>query len=427
MIHKRGLSKIVTTILVIAVSIVALVIISMFVMNLINKGSNKVILDRFVINTGIESAKLNYSNSLANIKVKREIGSGNLVGLKFIFEDKKSAEVFERRFVSFDELESRTFEINVSEGGSQLILFEVHSVSIAPIILLENGEEIIGEISDTVDGLNKVALGMGGSQEEEEEEIDICYANRDCGTDHAIGDAYCSGLDVYQYWRVYICELGFCTNEMTSLFLETCDYECLGGICRDELLGCTNETIVESCGSNGYISLPSCSQTGEQVVREYRTFSCPEGFCKSDIEQIIVKVCEEGEVCNEGECFVPLECVEHIECGGGEVCELGSCVPETPLNQGAISSTWPFGIGEFFDSVQLTDPEIDSYVGKYIHFDTGIENRCMRILQHLWPAKPEGYPYVRLNETETNITEGDTYSIYETNYFCNGAWTGGGA
>jgi len=416
--HKRGLSGVVVTILIITVSIVALTIIALVVMNVMDRGSKQIVLDRFTVNVGIEIATVNYNTGLATVKVKREVGVGDLIGLKFIFEDKKTSEVFDRRFVGFDELEEKTFEMNLTEEDSSLVLLEVEAVSIAPIILLDTGEELIGKISSTVEGLNLGSLGVGGV-DPGEEEPDLCYLDSECGIDHSVGERYCSELDIYQYWRTYVCDLGFCRDEMSSVFMKTCSYECIGGICREEQLGCTNETIVEDCGVDGYISLPSCGQTGEQVVREYRTFTCSNEFCESTITQQVIEVCLEGEVCNQGECFIPLECVEHVDCDPGEVCELGVCVPETSLNDGIISSIWPFGIGEYFDSVDLTDPNNESYVGKYILFNTGSQEGCLRIIQHLWPAYPEGYPYVKLNESETNISIGDSYSLFETNYFCS--------
>jgi len=414
--NKRGVSGVIMAIVIIAVSIVVLLIVALVIMNLINRGSSQVVLDRFTVNVGIVAASVNYQTGIATMRIKREIGAGNLVGLKFIFEDKKSAEVFERRFVGFDELEEKTFEINLTGNNSSLTLFDVESVSVAPIILLENGEEIIGKIADTVNGLNSGNLGTGGI--DPDEVVEICYDNPDCGTDHEVGDRYCSGLDIYQYWRIYTCDNSFCRDDMNPVYIDTCEFNCLGGICRSQELLCTNDTIVEDCGVNGYVSLPSCSQTGEQVVQEYRIYTCPNGVCSSEIQQQVIEVCEEEEVCNKGECFIPVECVEHIECDPGYVCELGNCEPETSLNQGTIESIWPFGIGEYFDSPNLEDPETASYTGKYITFDTGLETNCLRILQHLWPAKPEGYPYIKLNKSETNISSGDNYSIYITNYFC---------
>ncbi|OYT36130.1 hypothetical protein B6U91_01830 [Candidatus Pacearchaeota archaeon ex4484_71] len=415
---KRGLSSIVTTVLVIVVSIVALAIIAAVVLGLVNKGADRISLSQFTVDLGIKSAKIDFSSGQATVSVERGVGMGDLVGIKFVFEDDKTSEVFDRHFEGFDELESRTFYINLTQNGSQLVLPKVEKVSIAPVIKLESGKEVIGKVTDSVGDLNIGANFSGGS---DPNQGDSCQVASDCGEDYLLdGTRYCEGNNVFQYKVVYSCsELGFCYNDQNPVYVESCSYECYDGNCIDEPVSCTPETVDEDCGVDQYIGVLSCSQDGTAVVQDYKDYSCVDSVCQSTITVRTIEECNESEVCFQGECFVPAECVEHIDCDPGEVCEDGVCVTEEEENSGTINSIWPFGVGEYFDSADLTNPSIESYVGHYIYFPGSAQQGCLIIKEHNWKSYPEGYPYVRLNETETNISAGDSFSIWETSYICS--------
>ena len=124
---KRGLSGLVTTVIIITVSIIALAIIAVVLFNVINKGANRISLSQFTVNIGIKSALINFTTGEADIAVERDVGSGDLVGIKFIFEDDRTSEVFDKEFVGFDELESRTFVMNLTQNNSELNRSEEHT------------------------------------------------------------------------------------------------------------------------------------------------------------------------------------------------------------------------------------------------------------------------------------------------------------
>jgi hypothetical protein len=131
-----------------------------------------------------------------------------------------------------------------------------------------------------------------------------------------------------------------------------------------------------------------------------------------------IKICNETQICFNGECFTPVECTSNYDCDPGKVCENGHCVAESPKNTGSVYSIWPFGIGEYFDSSNLPDPSNVSYVDKFISFTTGAEMRCFKVKEHKKPNVQGSYAYIRLNETVTNVTAGNFYMIWETDYFC---------
>lgn len=412
--NKRGLSGVITTILIIALCIVFIIAVFAVVNTFLKKGAGQISLSKLTVDVKIKSASINYTTNLASVRVKRNIGPGEMVGLKFIFYDNRNSDVIERRVTNFNELAERTFDINLSLEGPDLVIRKVYKVSIAPIIKLESGEESIGNIADTYSGLDK------NVSVQTSEEPFICYENLDCGEDYFLeGTKYCgSDSNVYQYKKIYSCLLGFCYNHIEGVLFEDCPALCYNGICIAENISCTNETVATACGVSGLSGFKKCSQDNKNVVQDYKLFECINQQCSMTVTQQIIETCNGTEICFFGECFVPLECTKSSDCDPGKVCVGGYCVPEVPLNTGAIYSIWPFGIGEYFDSANLTAPSNVSYVEKYVSFTDGLEKRCFKVKEHKKPNATVSYSYIRLNESVTGIVAGDKYQILETDYYC---------
>ncbi len=69
----------------------------------------------------------------------------------------------------------------------------------------------------------------------------LCYGDSDCGTDGLIGDLFCSGDDVYQYFQEFECSnpgatQSYCSTTSFPQLMEECGVGCSGGEC-----------IVENC------------------------------------------------------------------------------------------------------------------------------------------------------------------------------------
>ncbi len=422
--NNRGLSAVVTTILIIVLMMAVVAGLALVINNFVKKGTSQISVSRFTVSISIESAFVNFADRTSSIRVKRNIGAGDLVGIKFIFEDSRNSEVFDRRFIGFDELEERTFDINLSESYSVLNVFDLEKVSIAPIIKLESGEEIIGKVQDFVSGLNEKVYqtNLSGNYTGGDP---MCLEAIDCGEDYFLeGTRFCSTdlTEVHQYQRIFSCLLGVCYDDVVDVMIQECGYQCYDGRCINELIICSPENVTIVCGEDGWIGPLSCSQDGTAVVQSYKTYSCVNETCISNIETLVKEECEETEngteICFQGECFVPLECVEHIDCDPGEVCIEGSCEIEVALNSGTVYSIWPFGVGEYFDSSDLPNPFITNYVGYNIVFPGSSQTGCLEIDEHLMPNVTGAYSYVRLNFSVTNISNGDSYEIWETNYIC---------
>jgi hypothetical protein len=155
--NKRGLSQVVTTIILILLIILAISAIWVVVDRLIVKGTGSINLDQFTIDLEIVSAKINGSSATAEVKVRRNVGEGNLTGIKFIVEDPRTAEVYEERFARFEELGQKTFNLDLLVPGSELVIPEIEKISIAPIYRVGGqSSDTIGGIADTIEGLETI-------------------------------------------------------------------------------------------------------------------------------------------------------------------------------------------------------------------------------------------------------------------------------
>ena len=183
--NKRGLSTIVATLLIILLTLVAVGVIWMVVRNVIQSGTEQISLGKITLDLEMKSVSVNVSNNSMEIKVKRNTGSGEFVGLSFIIEDGSNSEVIKEN-VSMEELETRNFQLS---NFTKINISRVTKVSIAPIFRLESGKEVVGDVKDEYivstfisgvgeEGCNSTCSSLGytcGTQS-------VCGASIDCGT-----------------------------------------------------------------------------------------------------------------------------------------------------------------------------------------------------------------------------------------------------
>lgn len=138
--EKRGLSAIVGTLLLILISLVAVGIIWVVISNIVNNSADEVSIGKFTID--LEIVKVEPVTSGVNVTVKRNVGAGELNGLKFVVSDGVSSEVLEIKNIDINELESQTF--TVGYGGI------VKEVGVIPLIGAESGKTLTGDVKDTL-------------------------------------------------------------------------------------------------------------------------------------------------------------------------------------------------------------------------------------------------------------------------------------
>lgn len=425
---NRGLSQVVTTIVVILLILVSVGIIWGVVNVFLNKGAESISLDSFMVDLKIESAKINYSSGIASIKVARGGGDGELSGIKIVVEDERNSEVFEESAADLAPLAKRTYDLDL--GSREFLdIATIKKIYIAPVYVSgSSGIEKTGAISDTISGDDLNTIGnisdIGNSGVGDSGPI-ACNIDSDCGSDTWIdGTRICSdaGENVMQYMVVYSCVSGFCNSNNELRLVESCasGATCYNGQCIDEAIPCTDETVATDCGVDGWVGLASCNSDNTAIIQDWQSFECVDNQCVSTISTLDKLPCADDEVCFEAECFVPLECASDSDCDLGKVCEDGSCVNETLLNNGTVRSAWPYGVSEYFDSLDLPKEESANYsiASARIIFPNNPNVGCLSILHFQPSVIPDGASYVQLSAAPTNVTDGDYYEIWKTSYAC---------
>ncbi|MEK6858969.1 MAG: hypothetical protein AABX53_03610 [Nanoarchaeota archaeon] len=156
---KRGLSDIVTAILIILLVLVAIGIIWAFLRPTITEGAGQLegITDVYstLLTIDSQSAQLDATTKVLSFVVSRGSGSGTIVGLTTIIEDGSGNAKSFRNETILGSLDSRRIYVNYS--GSNL--GTPVSIVVVPIIGTSGGKDRLGSESNTV----SVSASSGGS------------------------------------------------------------------------------------------------------------------------------------------------------------------------------------------------------------------------------------------------------------------------
>ncbi|MEK6830249.1 MAG: archaellin/type IV pilin N-terminal domain-containing protein [Nanoarchaeota archaeon] len=138
--NRKGLSEVVTTLIIILLVLVAIGIVWAVVSNILSEGSEQVGLEQFSVDVNFLQASVSGNDVI--LTVKRVAGPGNMAGMKFILSDGLNSEDFTQS-VGLTELQAKTFTVTpatLSPGN-------IKTASIAPLFL-RNGEEVLGDVTD---------------------------------------------------------------------------------------------------------------------------------------------------------------------------------------------------------------------------------------------------------------------------------------
>src|SRR3989344_205443 len=134
---KRGLSTIVTSLILILLVLVAIVIVWIVIRNIISGGAEEVDIGKFTISLSIESVKVD--GEMIDIKIKRNPGKGEMTSIKFMLKNDTDSVIVIKN-VSLNELESNIFSINMTFEG----ISNVKEISMYAVTKTGTGKEVSG-------------------------------------------------------------------------------------------------------------------------------------------------------------------------------------------------------------------------------------------------------------------------------------------
>jgi len=129
---KKGLSGVVTTLLLILLGLVAVGVLWVVVANVIEDSSSQVNLDKFTLSLDIESVK--YNQNTFDLVLKRNPGKGEIDSMKIIFSDGNYSQTYE--VSGIDELQSKLFNVNYDRPPK--------IISVLPILKNDKGDTTEG-------------------------------------------------------------------------------------------------------------------------------------------------------------------------------------------------------------------------------------------------------------------------------------------
>ncbi len=423
MSSKKGLSEVVTTIIIILIVLAAIAILWAALSGFLSSGAKSINLGGVALDFVVNSATVNYSTGIAAVKVTRNSGIVNetVTALKFIVADSKNSDIFTVNLPNgFPELATRTFDLNLTQSKI-LNLSDIKSISVAPVYLTGTGTSQVGPAQSQFQfaGLGNVTVGSSG-----------CLKNSDCGVSGWVSPAYCdTNITSARYWRNYTCIYGTCTSSTSKVITSTCSGSetCYNGNCTLQKVACTPQNVTLDCGQNSSVGFPYCNPTHspEEVLQDYTTYQCLNNSCMQGSNSTVIQLCNVsskqvcGNVNGAPKCFTPAQCATNADCQFGQICTNGNCTQEYAALNGTVSSSWPPGINVYFDSADLprTKGSIN-YAGYTVIFPGSNQTSCLTVKSYYYPPSTSYDAYIELNQSLNNITTGDKFQIWQTSYGC---------
>ncbi len=149
--QKRGLSAVVTTLVIILLVLVATGIIWGVIRGVIGEGIKDVSLSSFSKEVDIKSAVVEGDSLL--VTVKKGSGNENLTSIKFIFENGTDSQILERD-TTLGNLEEKIFSFYLAE----LTIQNINKISVAPVYGEETAENVVDDVE-----LKEPITGTGGA------------------------------------------------------------------------------------------------------------------------------------------------------------------------------------------------------------------------------------------------------------------------
>ncbi len=323
--NKKGLSSVVATLLIILLAMVLIVIVWVIIKGNIKDQSDEISLDKFTVNLKISDAKI-IDDTHLNTKIIRNVGEGDIYGVYFVVHDIHDSEVA-RYNISMKELEEKKFEITLYVLNAS----EARKITLAPIIKLNSGKEVVGSINDEFllirnegsgssgssggsgssgsGGSGSGSSGSGGSTPTPTCTETCSSLDYECGT-HLICD---EEENCGTCGNGYVCNNnGKCVEESTCV-PTTCEE--LERVCGEASDGCGKALTCGICNDNNLCTEDSCSQNGKCV---YSSTSC------DDNNECTTDVCDPSTGCSHAS-LTGISCKEDNNPCTTDICNNGLC------------------------------------------------------------------------------------------------------
>ncbi len=406
--NRRGMSAVVTTLIIILLAIVAVGIIWVVVKNILDKGRDEITLTGITLDLEITKVVVDDNGTPDDdtddkllVTVKRNPGEGNLVGINFIIGDGDNSVVVTRD-TTLAELGFQTFTFTLSA----LAVVEITSISVAPIFETSSGNEITGEIKDTTTS-DSGDLGTGGGED----------ATGDPGGEDPPCTPECTGLDCGDDGCGDVC--GTCDEGYSCAANQTCmNDSCEPTFSTCESQGYNCSTIYDSCGD-----IINCTLEfgGDCTYLYNESWVCSNHVCV--YEPACTDTCETlGFECGLHEiCGVDVNCeFETGGCPSGYECIPGNdtCQIITYINTGLVGWYGPPDVTQYFSSDSL--PKTNGlYYGYAATFPDLLTPDCYLIIGYSYDEFVYENAIVELSlDSPVIISTGEAYQIWESYSDC---------
>ena len=139
--NKRGISEIITTVVMVALALVAIGVVWVVISNILEQSKEDISSGLSRVALDIESVALSDDKKSLNVKIERDVGKGDLSKIKFLLSDGETT-ISEEQTTTMQELDKNTFPVSLKE------LVYVKDVSVAPVLKTESGKEKLMDITD---------------------------------------------------------------------------------------------------------------------------------------------------------------------------------------------------------------------------------------------------------------------------------------
>jgi len=154
--NQKGLSAVVTTLIVILLVLVAVGIMWVVVKGIVEEGAEHIELGKFTLGLEIKRVHIE-DNDVTVVVVKRNPGQGNFIGMNFIFSNGTNTEII-RENTTLEETEEKSFNFTLTEISTE----NLETISVAPIFELSSGKESTGNIADSFEVTEEMKAGITG-------------------------------------------------------------------------------------------------------------------------------------------------------------------------------------------------------------------------------------------------------------------------